>query len=136
VANADGSNRKLVALSGSGIPDILDAPIFSSNGQLILFSAPPPVQSYQPNWFEKLIGIQVVKAHDVPSDWWSVPVAGGTPTQLTNIQTINLFASILPDKKRVVSVSGEGLFVMDLDGSNLVQLISDTRIYGTVNWIP
>jgi Tol biopolymer transport system component len=136
IANGDGSDPQQIALSGPWIPDIIDAPIFSPDGQTILFSLPAPAQSYQPNWFEKLIGIQVAKAHDVPSDWWSVPVTGGIPTQLTNIQTINLFASISPDEKYVASVSGMGLFVMDLNGSNLTQLIFDSGVHGTVSWIP
>lgn len=136
VANADGSNSQLVALSGSGIPEILDAPIFSSDGQTILFSAPLPNQSSDRNWFEKLVGIRVARAHDVPSDWWSVPITGGVPTQLTNIQTINLFASISPDGRHIASVSGDGLFVMDVGGSSLTQLISDPGIHGTVSWIP
>ena len=136
VSDADGSNPQPVELSGSVILEIVDAPVFSPDGQTILFSAPLPGQAYQPNWFEKLMGIQVAKAHSVPSDWWSVPVSGGVPTQLTNIQTINLFASISPDKKYVASVSGEGLFVMDLYGSNLTQLISDPGVHGTVSWIP
>jgi Tol biopolymer transport system component len=136
VANADGTDPQKIAFSGASIPEVIDAPIFSPDGQSILFSAPPPTQAYQPNWFEKLLGIQVAKAHNVPSDWWSVPVTGGAPTQLTNIQTINLFASISPDKKHIVSASGEGLFVMDLDGSNLTRLISDPEVHGTVNWIP
>jgi Tol biopolymer transport system component len=78
----------------------------------------------------------VAKAHDVPSDWWSVPITGGAPTQLTNIQTINLFASISPDQQHVASLSGDGIFVMDLDGSNLTQLVSDPGVHGTVSWIP
>lgn len=136
IANADGSNPQKVSFSGSWIPDIIDAPIFSPDGQSILFSAPGPSQSYRPNWFEKLMGIQIAKAHSIPSDWWSVPVTGGLPTRLTNIQTINLFASRSPDKKHIASASGEGLFVMDLDGSNLRRLISDSGVHGTVSWIP
>ena len=136
VANADGSDPRPVVLSGPQIPEIVDAPIFSPDGQSILFSAPEPSQAYQPNFFERLMGIQVVKAHDVPSDWWSVPVTGGVPTQLTNIQTINLFASLSPDQKHIASLSGEGIFVMDLDGSNLIQLVVDSGVHGTVSWIP
>ena len=135
VANADGSNAQRVVLSGSHTPEIIDAPIFYPDGQSILFSAPEPGQSYQPNLFERAMGIQVAKAHNVPSDWWSVPVTGGTPTQLTNIRTINLFASLSPDQKHVASLSGEGLFVMDLDGSNLTQLVVDSGVHGTVSWI-
>lgn len=136
MANADGSNAQRIAFSGSWIPEIMDAPIFLPDGQSILFSAPPPLQAYQPNWFEQLMGIQVAKAHNVPSDWWSVPVTGGAPTRLTQIQTINLFGSISPDKQHIVSVSGEGIFVMDLDGSNLTRLLFDPGVSGTVSWIP
>jgi Tol biopolymer transport system component len=136
VANADGSDAWRVTLSGPQIPEIIDAPIFLPDGQSILFSAPEPTQSYQPNFFERLIGIQVVKAHAIPSDWWSVPVTGGVPTQLTHLQTINLFASISPDQQHLASVSGEGIFVMDLDGSNLTQLVADSGVHGTVSWIP
>lgn len=136
LANPDGSNSQKVPLSGPSTFEIIDAPIFAPDGHSILFSAPVPIQSYQPNWFEKLMGIRVAQAHSIASDWWSVPITGGIPTQLTNIQTIGLFASISPDKKRIASVSGEGLFVMDLDGSNLTQLISDPGVHGTVSWIP
>jgi Tol biopolymer transport system component len=136
VANIDGSNPQRVPLSGSQAPDIIDAPIFSPDGQSILFSAPEPSQSSQLNFFERLTGIQVARAHDVPSDWWSVPVTGGVPTQLTQLQTINLFASLSPDGQQIASISGEGIFLMDLDGSNLTQLVSDSGVYGTVTWLP
>ena len=135
-ANADGSNAQKVNFSGPWIPDIIDAPIFLPGGGSILFSAPEAGTSYQPNWFDRLIGVQVAKAHNVPSDWWSVPANGGVPTRLTNIQTINLFAAISPDQKHIASLSGEGIFVMDMDGSNLTRLISDPGVHGTVSWIP
>jgi Tol biopolymer transport system component len=136
VANADGSDPQKIAFSGAAPLDIIDAPIVSPDGQSILFSAPELTQAYEPTWLEKLAGIQVAKAHSVPSDWWSVPISSGIPTRLTNLQTVNLFGSISPDKKYIASVSGDGLFVMDLDGSNLTQLISDQGVHGTVSWIP
>jgi len=136
LANADGSNPQKVILSGTWMPGVMDAPIFSPDGASILFSAPPPPQAYQPNWFEKIMGIQIAKAHAVPSDWWSVPVTGGALTRLTQIQTINLFGSISPDQKYIASVSGEGLFVMDLNGSNLTRLLFDPGVSGTVSWMP
>jgi Tol biopolymer transport system component len=136
VANADGSNSQPVPWSAPGIPEVIDAPIFSPDGQSILFSAPEAGQSYNPNFFERWMGVHVAKAHNVPSDWWAVPVQGGTPTQLTQLQTINLFASLSPDQRHIASLSGEGIFVMDLDGSNLTQLVSDSGVHGTVSWIP
>ena len=102
----------------------------------MIFSAPPPPQAYRLNWFERLMGIQVVKAHSIPSDWWSVPVTGGVPARLTQLQTIRLFASLSPDKKHIASLSGEGIFVMDQEGSNLTQLLFDPGVSGTVSWIP
>ncbi|HZM22381.1 MAG TPA: hypothetical protein VFC02_11580, partial [Anaerolineales bacterium] len=135
VANADGGNARRILLSGSA-PDIIDAPIFSPDGGSVIFSAPPPPQAYRPNWFERLMGIQVVKAHSIPSDWWSVPVTGGAPIRLTQLQTIRLFASLSPDKKHIASLSGDGIFVMDQEGSNLTQLLFDPGVSGTVSWIP
>ena len=136
LANADGSNAQKLDLAGSYLPGIIDAPIFTPDGNSILLSAPPPPQAYQPNWLDKLMGVQVASAHAIPSDWWSVPVTGGELTRLTQIQTINLFASISPDEGHIASVSGEGLFVMNWDGSNITQLLFNPGITGTVSWVP
>jgi Tol biopolymer transport system component len=136
MANTDGSDPKKITLSGPSIPGIIDAPVFSPDGNSILFSAPPPPQAYQPSWLDTLMSVQIAKAHAIPSDWWSVPVTGGEITRLTQIQTINLFASISPDKSRIASVSGEGLFVMGWDGSNITQLLFNPGISGTVSWLP
>jgi Tol biopolymer transport system component len=136
-ANADGSNAQEVVRSGPWTPDIIDAPIFSPDGQSILFSTVSPTQSYVPNWFEKLLGVQVAQAHTIPSDWWSVPLTGGVVTQLTHLQAAGLFASISPDKRFIASYSGNGLFVMNPDGTGLTMLIPDMGgIIGTVDWIP
>jgi hypothetical protein len=82
-----------------------------------------------------LTGVRIARAHNLASDWWMVPVTGGEPTRLTHIQNVNLFASISPDLERMVSFSLNGLFVMDLDGSNLTLLMPDPG-GSTVNWIP
>jgi Tol biopolymer transport system component len=134
VANGDGSDPQEIMFSGSS--QIIDAPIFSPDGVSILFSAPNPAQAYQRNWLDRFMGVQIAKAHNVPSDWWSVPISGGTVTRLTQIQTIKLFASISPDEKHLASLSGEGILVMDLDGSNLRQLLFDPGVSGTLCWIP
>ena len=136
VSNADGTDPQRVSFAGPWIPEVMDAPIFTPDGKSILFSAPAPAQASQPNRIEQFMGIQIVQAHNVPSDWWSVPVTGGTPTRLTNLQTINLFASISPDQQHIASLRGEGLFVMDASGLNLTRLVSDPEVHATVSWIP
>ena len=135
VANADGTNSQVVQTGAAQQTGVKDTPLFSPDGQSIIFSAPSPTQSYQPNWLDKLMGVQVVKAHSVPSDWWSVPVTGGEPTRLTQIQSTNLYGSMSPDHKHLVSFSVQGLFVMELDGSNLTSLIPDPG-GSTVSWLP
>ena len=135
LANIDGTNAQELLLSG--VPaEIIDAPIFSPDGASILFSAPTPAQAYQPNWLDQLLGVRIAKAHNVPSDWWTVPIAGGAVTRMTQIQTIKLFASISPDQRHIASLSGEGIFVMGVDGSNLRQLLFDPGVTGTLRWIP
>jgi len=138
VADADGGNAHEIVITGPRIPDIKDAPIFSADGQSLLFSADIPVQSYRPNWFEKLTRVRVAKAHgNVPSDWWSVPVTGGEITRLTKIQSLGLFASRSPDNEYIASYSLNGIFVMRPDGSELTMLIPNPRsVPGTVSWIP
>jgi hypothetical protein len=83
------------------------------------------------------MGVRPAKADgSIPSDWWSVPVKGGTLKRLTNINSLGLFASLSPDHQHLASCSSDGLFVMNLDGSNLTMLIPNgSNIAGTVNWI-
>ena len=137
IADSDGQNAHEVVLKGQQIPEVKDAPIFTPDGQTLLFSAPVPAQAYQPNWLDKVMGVQIARAHNVPSDWWSVPIDGGNITQLTNIQTTNLFASFAPDGKHLASHSTSGIFVMKPDGSELTMLIPNPQsVPGTVAWIP
>jgi Tol biopolymer transport system component len=138
VANADGSNPQEVVITGPRIPDMKDAPLFSPDGVALIFSADVPTQSYQPNWLERLMGVQVANAHsNVPSDWWTVSVNGGEVTQLTSIQSRGLFGSLSPDKQYLASYSLDGIFVMKTDGTQLTHLIPNPQsIPGTVNWIP
>ena len=136
VSNADGSDPQEVVLSGSWIPEIKDAPMLLPDGKTIIFSAQVSTEAYQPSWLDTLLGVQIAKAHSVPSDWWSVPASGGEIVRLTKIQAVNLFASISPDKTHIASLSGNGLFVMNADGSNLTQLLADDNLFGSIAWIP
>ena len=137
ISDSDGKNAHEVVLNGQQIPEVKDAPIFTPDGKTLLFSAPVPAQAYRPNWLDKVMGVQTAKAHNVPSDWWSVSVNGGGITQLTNIQTTNLFASFSPDGEHIASHSTSGIFVMKPDGSELTMLVPNPQaVPGTVSWIP
>ena len=135
LANADGTNAQVINTGSTTEPGIRDAPFFTPDGLSIIFSAPSPAQSYLPNWLDRLMGVQIAKAHSLPSDWWIVPITGGEAARLTQIQATNLFARMSPDNKHVVSFSLDGLFVMGLDGSNLTSILPDSG-GSTVDWIP
>ena len=139
-ADPDGGNAQEVVITGTYVPDIKDAPLFSPDGQSILFSGavPVPPQSYQPSWLEKLMGIRVARANGgVPSDWWSVPVGGGEITRLTNLNSSSLYGSVSPDNQYIASYSAGGIFVMKPDGSELTLLVPNLDAFsGTLNWIP
>jgi Tol biopolymer transport system component len=137
VASPDGSNPHQIILTGAKAPSIIDAPIFLPDGKTILFSAPTPAQSSTSPWLDWLLGVTQVSAHNIPSEWWSAPAGGGPVMQLTYIQAASLYACISPDKRMLASFSGDGLFVMKPDGSNLTILVTGTGgNSGTVNWIP
>lgn len=138
IADSDGKNIEEIVITGPRLPDIKDAPMFSPDGKSLVFSAEIPTQSYQPNWFDRLMGVQVAKAHGtVISDWWSIPVTGGEMTPLTNVQALGLFGSFSPDGQHIASYSLNGIFVMKPDGSELTMLIPNPQsIPGTVSWIP
>ena len=112
------------------------APLFLPDGRTILFSAPAPALSSAPDWMDRLVGAQAASAHNVIPEWWSAPISGGRPTQLTHIQAPGLYGSISPDGRQVASFSGNGIFVMQPDGSGLSMIVKDVGgIAGTVDWI-
>ena len=137
VAGADGSGQRQILMVGSYVPTIIDAPSFSPDNKLIYFSAASPLKSFSPSWVDRIFGIPVASAHVVQSDWWSVPIGGGTPTQLTRIAAVGLYAGLSPDRKYIVSYSGDGLFLMNPDGTGATILLGDLGgLAGTVSWIP
>ena len=138
LADSDGANAHPIAVSGSWNPNVKDAPIFSPDEKSIIFSAVVPLPAYQPNWVDKLTGIYPAKADgSIPSDWWSVPMTGGTLKRLTQIKALGLFASLSPDHQHIASFSSDGIFVMNPDGSDLTLIVRNMAgIPGTVTWMP
>ena len=137
VANSDGSHPTQILLTGANAPTIIDAPVILPDGKTILFNAPTPLQSSASPWLDWLFGVIQVSAHSLPSEWFSAPLSGGAVTQLTHIRAAGLYAAISPDRHTIASFSGDGLFVMKMDGTDLTMLVTDTGgNLGTVSWIP
>jgi Tol biopolymer transport system component len=138
VAAPDGTEMQPVLLKGPYIPKVIDVPMFSADGQSILFSAPDLMQSFTPKWMDRLMGVTVALADgNIPSDWWTVPVGGGVPRQLTHIQQLGLYGSYSPDRQFIASYTSDNIFVMKPDGTGVAVLIEDVGgIAGSVDWTP
>jgi Tol biopolymer transport system component len=133
LSNLDGSN-KIPVLPGGNTPPV-DDHLFTKDGKTIIFSMVNPQTSPTRSWLEKLLGIQVASAHNVPSDWYTAPIEGGQPQRMTNLEDTGLYGALSPDGEQIVFISASGLYEMDLDGSNLVQLSGDVFL-GTIDWLP
>jgi Tol biopolymer transport system component len=133
LANPDGTGQTPVLQPGTNPP--VDAHLFTMDGGQLIFSMvnlqPAPASS----WLEKLFGVGVASAHSVPSDWYRAPLSGGVPERLTYMEDSNLNGDLSLDGNQLAFISASGLYVMNLDGSDLIQLSNDVMI-GTVNWIP
>ena len=138
VSNSDGSGAHQISITGPYIPKVIDSPMFLAGDKTILFSAPVVGLSSMPNWVDDLFGITVASADgSIPSDWWSIPLAGSIPKRLTHLQSMALFARFSPDKKHIASYSSDGIFIMNPDGTSVTQVLNNTGgTPGTVNWIP
>jgi hypothetical protein len=112
----------------------VDAHIFLPGGDTILFSAVNPQPKPSGSWLDRLLGITLASAHNVPSDWYQVTLPGGGPQRLTRLNDTGMFADISPAGDRIIFISAIGLYTMKLDGSDLVQ-ISPQLFVGTVDWI-
>jgi Tol biopolymer transport system component len=135
IADVDGKNALPLTSPGSTPP--VDSHFFSADGKTIFFSMvnsqTPPASS----WWENLFGIKIVTAHNVPSDWYKVPVEGGEIERVTNANDTGLYGAISPDGKRLAYISVSGLFAVNIDGADLIQL-SDSVFQGNGNiqWLP
>jgi Tol biopolymer transport system component len=136
VADADGQNARPF-LELANFPAV-DAPLFTPDASAILFSAvsrSAPARAPEPSWLDWALGVGTASAHNVPSDWWRLPVGGGTPEQLTQIFGTGLYGDFAPDGRHLAFMSLSGLTVMTPDGQTLTQIHS-RGAYGTVDWIP
>jgi len=138
VTDADGKNSTLILPSETF--SAVDAPLFSPDGENVLFSAvgSGPVTSL--SWLDQFLGVQIASAaspaHNVPSDWWQVSVKDGGLKRLTQLHEIGLYGAFAPDGKHVAFISTNGLYVMEPDGRQVLPVLDRVGMSGTVNWIP
>jgi len=133
VANSDGSNPRSV-VDPDAFPTV-DAPFFSPDNAYLYFSA---VSETTPalSWLDRLFGVRMASAHNVPSDWWRVDLATGDVEQITEILETALYGAFSPDGQHIGFICSTGLYVMNPDGSDLVKVIGSPNFYGTLEWAP
>ncbi|MBK8900615.1 MAG: PD40 domain-containing protein [Anaerolineaceae bacterium] len=132
LAASDGSNAAVVVPQDRFLT--LDTPFFSADGQWLYFSAVSN-QTSSARWWERLLGIEVAAAHNLPSLWWRLPVTGGVPQQLTTQPRVGQFGVVSPDGRLLALSSQSGIYVMQPDGSELRQVLSLSAA-DSLSWSP
>lgn len=133
LANADGTDAALIVSSADFVD--LDAPLFSPDGSWLYFSAVTQEPSTTSSWWDKLLGVQIVSAHSVPSDWWRLPLAGGEPERLTTINEIGMYGVFSPDGRVFAFSSATGIYTMNPDGTELSKLL-EIPAADSLTWVP
>lgn len=134
ISEPDGANPRILELPTERFPAV-DAPFFSPDDQTIYFSvAAVEVQPVRSIW-DWIMGVKIVEAHNVPSDWWRMPVDGsGQPQQLTNIFETGMYGDFSPDGEYIAFITSSGVQVMNPDGTGVFRL-KDIAATGTLNWV-
>jgi Tol biopolymer transport system component len=109
------------------------APHFSPDGSLVYFSAARPAAGL--SWWQQLLGVKTAAAHNIPSSWWRVPVTGGEPELIADIDEIGLHGAFSPDGQLIAYISNTGLYMMNPDGTNRQQLLATNALNG-LSWVP
>jgi Tol biopolymer transport system component len=133
IADADGKNAKPLTTPGFTPP--VDAHFFSADGKTIYFSMVNQQTQPASDWWDNLFGVRTVSAHNIPSDWYKVPAAGGKIERVTNVNDTGMSGAISPDGSHMAFISMNGLFTVKTDGSDLVKL-TDAAFEGNIQWLP
>lgn len=133
LANPDGIDQVPVLQPGANPP--VDAHLFTMDGSQLIFSMVNAQPAPASSWLEKIFGVEVASAHNVPSDWYRAPLSGGIPERLTSVNDVNLNGDLSPDGSQFAFIGSSGLYFMNVDGSD-ISLLSDMILVGTVNWLP
>jgi Tol biopolymer transport system component len=133
LANADGSQPVTLVQPEKNAP--IDDHIFTRDGSQVIFSMVNTSRTARRSWFEVLTGVEIASAHNLPSDWYIVATAGGKPQRITRINNFAMTAALSPDGKQMAFTSATGLYLMNLDGSNMFRY-KDSVFAGSVDWVP
>lgn len=144
IAHPDGKEpRPVVGGSFAGI----NAPRFSPDGELIVFSAaggPPvdaegrPMAFQEPGILEQAFGWlapPAVEAHGGNWEVWSVQSDGSDLRRLTQLATHDTVAAFSPDGTEIVIGSEEGIHIVSRDGGTLRRLNPVMTTAG-IDWRP
>ena len=140
VGNLDGTQARQIQLP-AGFQST-DSPMFTPDNKALIFSGiTDGTVSPALSWLDRLLGVHTAYADGSPADWWQVPVAGGPPKQLTQINDSSMYGNFSPDGQHIAYISASGLFVMKPNGTDIIQLLSITELPGsvgsaTVDWLP
>jgi Tol biopolymer transport system component len=129
----DGANPAPILPPGAYPP--VDAHLFTLDGSQLIFSMVNAQPAPALSWLDRLLGVEAASAHSVPSDWYRVASSGGTPQRLTELNDVNLNGDLSPDGRQMAFIGASGLYIMNVDGSGLVQLAQGAWV-GTVSWVP
>jgi Tol biopolymer transport system component len=138
VCNPDGSNPQVIPTPSEF--QTIDSPLFTPDGQALLLSVVTQGLSdagggNEASWLDRIMGVQVAEAHNIPSDWWRVPLDGSQAVQLTHVNDVGLYGSFSPDGSLFAYGSQSGLFVGNADATGFVQ-VNDLAGILTVDWVP
>jgi Tol biopolymer transport system component len=118
------------------------SPRFSPDGQSIAFSAasiptspgaPQPKASAPLDLLRRLVEPSSAYAHGLPWEIWAVPVAGGEPRQLTQIQEDTPYAAWSTDGARMLVYGAGGLHRVEVRAAQTQTLSSDGS-HGGMDW--
>jgi len=132
LADSDGVNSSVFIPRDRFVT--MDAPFFSADGQWLYFSAVAE-QTSSAAWWERLLGVEVVSAHSLPSRWWRLPVIGGAPEAVTTDAQTGQYGDVSPDGRSLAFSSQSGIYLMRPDGSGLRQLL-DLSAADSLSWTP
>ena len=130
---ASGSRRELVA--GPSYVG-LGSPRFDPGSQRVLFAA----SRVSGAWFDPALAGRfswlqppLAYAHGQPQDLWTVPVVGGSPTQILALQADEPVAAWSTDGNRLAILAAEALMVAPAAGGSATRILVPGS-HGSVDW--